>query len=84
MFQRAILKELRDWTTKPNRKPLGRLKSLHQFMDLAPHQYAVRFYAGPLTITQSTSTNGRPYQLLNLPYYLATQLAYYLDWFIEQ
>ncbi|TAE40532.1 MAG: DUF4143 domain-containing protein [Runella slithyformis] len=60
----------------------GRLKSLHQFMDLSPHAHAVRFYAGELSITQSISTHGKPYQLLNLPYYLATQLDRYLDWFI--
>ena len=60
----------------------GRLKSLHQFMDLAPHALAVRFYAGELAITEGISIEGKPYQLLNLPYYLATQLNSYLNWWI--
>ncbi|MEI7581086.1 AAA family ATPase [Runella sp.] len=62
----------------------GRLKSLHQFMDLAPHTMAVRFYAGEVTITNSSSIEGKPYYLLNLPYYLATQIDNYLDWFQTQ
>lgn len=36
----------------------GRLKSLHQFMDLAPHALAVRFYAGELAITEGISIEG--------------------------
>ena len=51
-------------------------------MDLAPHALAVRFYAGELAITEGISIEGKPYQLLNLPYYLATQLNSYLNWWI--
>lgn len=59
----------------------GKLKSLHQFMELAPHALAVRVYAGEISITDSTTLSGKKYKLLNLPYYLVSQLEYYLDWF---
>jgi predicted AAA+ superfamily ATPase len=60
---------------------VGKLKSLHQFMELAPHSLAVRFYAGEISITQATTPSGKKYQLLNLPYYLVSQLKHYLTWF---
>lgn len=62
----------------------GRLKSLHIFMDLAPHTMAIRFYAGELAITTATSVNGKKYKLLNLPYYLVAQLENYLVWFQKE
>ena len=62
----------------------GRLRSLHQFMDLTPHAMAVRFYAGPLQLNQSTTPTGKKYFLLNLPYYLASQLENYLAWLPTQ
>jgi len=62
----------------------GTLKSLHLFMDMAPHTLAVRFYAGELKITDAETTTGKKYHLLNLPYYLTTQLTAYLSWFQQQ
>lgn len=58
----------------------GTLKSLHLFMDEAPHTLAIRFYSGELSITQSKTLTGKEYRLLNLPYYLGTQLEKYLEW----
>ena len=65
----------------------GKLKSLHLYMDMAPHTMAVRFYAGEMGITEATTATGKKYQLLSLPYYLVSQLENYLTWFqknIEQ
>ena len=65
----------------------GKLKSLHLYMDMAPHTTAVRFYAGERSITEATTASGKKYQLLSLPYYLVSQLENYLTWFqknIEQ
>ncbi len=59
----------------------GRLRSLHLFMDLAPHTMAIRFYAGQLKITDAITPSGKKYKLLNLPYYLVSQLDKYLVWF---
>ncbi len=62
----------------------GRLKSLHQYMDLTPHSMAVRFYAGPVRLHASSTPSGKKYFLLNLPYYLASQLENYLAWLPTQ
>lgn len=59
----------------------GTLKSLHLFMDDAPHNMAVRFYAGELSITNAETATGKQYKLLNLPYYLSTKIDQYLEWF---
>ena len=61
----------------------GTLKSLHSYMDQAPHDIAIRFYAGALTITDAITQKGKHYQLLNLPYYLGSQIERYLEWFIQ-
>ena len=61
----------------------GTLKSLHSYMDIAPHNFAIRFYAGALNITDATTQNGKQYKILNLPYYLGSQIEKYIDWFIQ-
>lgn len=61
----------------------GTLKSLHSYMDIAPHNMAIRFYAGALNITDAITQNGKQYKILNLPYYLGSQIEKYIAWFIE-
>ena len=61
----------------------GKLRSLHQYMEEAPHNLAVRFYAGRLNISEAKTPSGKTYRLLNLPYFLASQLEAYLYWFSE-
>lgn len=58
---------------------IGKLKSLHQFIDATDHPYAVRFYAGKFSIEAQQTPKGKPYFLMNLPYYLGTQLNAYLQ-----
>lgn len=58
----------------------GKLKSLHLFMDESPNKIAIRFYAGELALTEVTTQKGKKYFLLNLPYYLVSQLTKYIDW----
>ncbi|MCF8341912.1 MAG: AAA family ATPase [Chitinophagaceae bacterium] len=62
---------------------VGALKSLHSFMDLTTHNMAIRFYAGSINVTDATTQNGKKYQILNLPYYLASQIEKYIAWFIQ-
>ncbi|MGE5343927.1 MAG: hypothetical protein ACM3SY_20845 [Candidatus Omnitrophota bacterium] len=62
----------------------GTLRSLHQFMEMADHPYAVRLYAGPLQITEASTPQGKTFRLLNLPYFLAGKIYDYLDWFMLQ
>ncbi len=59
----------------------GKLRSLHQFMEMAPHNMAVRLYAGDLNISTITTVNKKTYHLLNLPYFLVSQLSNYMNWF---
>lgn len=62
----------------------GKLKSLHLYMEEAPHNLAIRFYAGELSITPITTANGKNYHLLSLPYCLVSQLEGYIKWFQKE
>lgn len=62
----------------------GKLKSLHLFMDEAKHPFAVRFYAGEFSLIEATSSKGKKYHLLNLPYFLVSQLPHYLEWMVGE
>ena len=56
----------------------GHLRSLYQFIDMAPHGYAVRVYSGKLTIEEAETINGKKFRLLNLPFYLIHKMEDYL------
>ncbi|MGC4128624.1 MAG: AAA family ATPase [Bergeyella sp.] len=62
----------------------GSLKSLHQFVNQAPHQFAVRMYGGKFNIEETVTPEGKPYLLMNLPYYLGTYLKQYINYFITK
>ena len=62
----------------------GTLKSLHQFMNLASHKMAIRFYAGNVSISEIKTPGEKLYYLLNLPYFLVSQIDGYLKWFEEE
>lgn len=61
----------------------GRLRSLHTFLDRCPHQYAIRLYGGHFSIEKHTTPNGKPYRIMNLPYYLGTMIEQYLPLLIS-
>jgi len=54
--------------------PAGKLRSLHQFIDIAPHDWAVRFYSGKFTIENTNTLSGKKFKMINLPLYLAGKL----------
>ena len=60
----------------------GTLKSLHQFVDLCGHPYAIRMYAGEFQIEKHHTRMGMPYFLMNMPYYLGTKVHEYIDYFM--
>ncbi|MDN5210475.1 DUF4143 domain-containing protein [Fulvivirgaceae bacterium BMA12] len=62
----------------------GALRSLHEFMDRCPHHFAVRIYGGELRIDEISTSKGKRYQLLNLPYFLSGWVKDYLDWFCKE
>ncbi len=61
----------------------GSLKSLHQFIDLSNHPYAVRVYEGEFKIEKAKTPAGTPYVLMNLPYFLGTKIPEYIDYFVS-
>ncbi len=56
----------------------GSLRSLHLFIDGAPHNVAIRFYSGEYQISKPKTSEGKEFRLINLPYYAISQLARYL------
>ena len=61
----------------------GTLRSLHQFVERCDHPYAVRLYSGKFEIIRTRTPGGKPYLLMNLPYYLGTKIPDYLAYFTE-
>jgi len=47
----------------------AKLRSLHLYMDEAPHNIAVRVWSQPFSIDEVTTPNGKKFKLLNLPFY---------------
>ena len=62
---------------------VGKLKSLHQYVERSSHPYAVRIYAGKFKIEKAKTPGGKTYFLMNLPYYLGTKIPDYIDYFIS-
>lgn len=73
---KAIPIEIKSGTT-------GSLKSLHQFIEVSDHPYAVRIYGGQFKVEKAVSPHGKSYLLMNLPYYLGTKIPGYIQWFVE-
>jgi len=62
----------------------GRLRSLHEFIDRANHNFGVRVFSGKLKIESSQTRNGKSFYLLNLPFYLVHKIDEYLKWFMSE
>ena len=52
----------------------GTLKSLHAYMDLAPHSVAIRIWNKKMISDEITLPSGKTYTLLSIPYYLISRL----------
>ena len=61
----------------------GKLRSLHQFVDAAPHDWAVRFYSGKMAVEEAKTIAGKKYKLINLPHYMAGKLNVVLNEIIK-
>ncbi len=53
---------------------VGKLKSLHQFMDQVPHSIAVRVWQGAYSKEEARTPTGKVFTLLNLPFYLVHRI----------
>jgi len=58
---------------------VGKLKSLHQYLEISDVKLAIRLYAGQFQIDKLKTPNGKSFTLLNLPYYLAGNLEKYIE-----
>jgi Nuclease-related domain. len=47
----------------------AKLRSLHLFMDEAPHDIAIRVWSQQFSIDEVTTQNGKKFKLINLPFY---------------
>ncbi|MDR0962096.1 MAG: AAA family ATPase [Mediterranea sp.] len=45
------------------------LRSLHSYMDMAPHDVAVRVWSNLLSVDEVTTPKGKRFRLVNLPFY---------------
>ena len=61
----------------------GTLRSLHQFIDQAPHHFAIRLYSGTLDLQKTKTPEGKEFVLLNLPSFLAAKIFYYMAWMVK-
>jgi len=57
----------------------GKLKSLHQYIEMSDSQLAIRLYAGKFQVDKLQTQKGKPFTLLSLPYYLVGQLKNYIE-----
>ncbi|MCL2511515.1 MAG: AAA family ATPase [Bacteroidales bacterium] len=57
----------------------GKLRSLLQFLDMSNIPIAVRFYAGNFQVEEHKTLTGKPFKLINIPYFLVGKLKGYLE-----
>jgi predicted AAA+ superfamily ATPase len=63
---------------------VGKMRSLHQFMNYSQHPYAVRLYSGKIEINKIKTPEGKVFYLLNLPYFCVSWLSDYMQWFFKK
>lgn len=61
----------------------GTLRSLFQFMDACDHSFAIRILGNQYSIDQLQTSNGKPFLLMNLPYYLGTKIPEYAAYLVQ-
>jgi predicted AAA+ superfamily ATPase len=60
------------------------LKSLHKFMDMAPHKIAVRVWNQPYLVSKMTTSSGKTFKLISIPFYMVSQLEKILNLFLKE
>ncbi len=59
----------------------GKMRSLHQYLDNSKTDFAVRFYAGKISLEEYRTIAGKSFKLLSLPYFLSGKLEEYIEFF---
>lgn len=55
------------------------LKSIHQYMNEAPHDIAIRIWSEPFEVDQVSTNEGKSFRLINLPFYMIAALPQVVD-----
>ena len=58
----------------------GSLRSLHEYMEIASYDLAIRFLKNNLSLEQGKTRSGKLFRLLNIPYFAVSQLDGYIEW----
>ena len=61
----------------------GTLRSLHQFIERSNNNYGVRLSANNFSVEKVRTPAGKPYILMNIPYYASTRIPQYVKWLAE-
>ena len=61
----------------------AKLRSLHLFMEEAPHDIAVRVWSQPFSIDEVATQKGKKFKLINLPFYYVGVLEGVLEKYME-
>ena len=62
---------------------VGKLRSLHLFMNASDSKFAIRLYAGKLNVQKIKLSSEKEVTLLNLPYFLVGKLYDYLEYYAK-
>lgn len=57
----------------------AKLKSLHQFMELAPHSVAIRVWSNPFSVDEVVTPKQKRFRLINIPFYYVGVLPKILE-----
>ena len=57
----------------------AKLKSLHLFMEKAPHAIAIRVWSNPYSVDNVTTSGGKQFKLVNVPFYYVGQIERILE-----
>jgi len=57
----------------------SKLKSLHLFMETAPHNIAIRVWSNPFSVDKVTTPNGKVFKLVSIPFYYVGMLNKIVD-----
>jgi hypothetical protein len=55
----------------------GKLRSLHQYMEETNHPYAIRLLGNNFSIEEVKTPSGKPFFLMNLPYFASSKIPEY-------
>jgi uncharacterized protein len=61
----------------------GRLRSLMEFVDRADHNIGFRLLAHDVVIENIATIQGKPFRLVNLPYFCAAKIEEYVEWVLR-